>query len=113
MPLVSNALEHGASDQPIRVQVEAQPAVLVLSVTNDDKPIADELIPALFLPSRRGPNRGARTGLGLGPYIVSEIVRAHGGDITVRSARDAGTTFACRLPRVGEAPASHALSGTS
>jgi signal transduction histidine kinase len=34
-------------------------------------------------------------GLGLGLYIVREIVRAHGGTIQVKSSQEEGTTFAC------------------
>ena len=37
-------------------------------------------------------------GLGLGLYIVREIARLHGGEVSVRSAADAGTTFFLRLP---------------
>jgi two-component system, NtrC family, sensor histidine kinase PilS len=39
-------------------------------------------------------------GRGLGLAIVFQIVRQHGGDITVRSAADQGTQFDVRLPLV-------------
>ena len=39
-------------------------------------------------------------GLGLGLYISREIVLAHGGRITVRSAEHEGTTFQVSLPRM-------------
>jgi signal transduction histidine kinase len=61
---------------------------------------ADQL-PTIFEPFRRvasGPE-----GLGLGLYIVKEIVRAHGGTIEVRSSADEGTTFACLWRRNGAA----------
>ena len=46
-----------------------------------------------------------RLGTGLGLAIVFQIVRQHGGDITVRSAADQGTQFDVRLPLVpGLAP---------
>ncbi|WP_081322751.1 sensor histidine kinase [Microbacterium testaceum] len=38
-------------------------------------------------------------GSGLGLAISRDIVRAHGGEITVSSALGSGTTFIVRLPR--------------
>ena len=37
--------------------------------------------------------------LGLGLYIVREIVNAKGGTITVASTAQQGTTFTVRIPR--------------
>jgi signal transduction histidine kinase len=55
----------------------------------------------IFDPFQRGPaeqHRGIK-GIGLGLYIAQQIVRAHGGEITVRSSPVAGTTFSVSLPR--------------
>jgi signal transduction histidine kinase len=40
------------------------------------------------------------TGLGLGLFIVSEIVSAHRGTVAASSSKAAGTTFSVRLPRL-------------
>ncbi|RML92306.1 Sensory box histidine kinase, partial [Pseudomonas syringae pv. maculicola] len=37
--------------------------------------------------------------VGLGLFIVREIIRAHLGEITVSSSTDAGTTFTVAFPR--------------
>jgi signal transduction histidine kinase len=37
--------------------------------------------------------------LGLGLYIVREIVTAHHGDISVSSSEERGTTFRVQLPK--------------
>jgi signal transduction histidine kinase len=42
----------------------------------------------------------AKTGLGLGLFIVREIVNAHDGRVGVTSSESEGTTFTVRLPRV-------------
>ena len=70
---------------------------MVLSVHNDGEPISPDVLPILFEPFRRGDR--SPNGLGLGLYIVREIIRRHGGTIDVRSSSDAGTTFVLRWPR--------------
>jgi signal transduction histidine kinase len=55
----------------------------------------------LFNPLNRGPQESPAAnpeGLGLGLFIVREVVRAHGGEVQLRS--EAGeTVFSVRLPR--------------
>ena len=64
-----------------------------------DKPMPPELLRVLFDPFQRGRADGRNLGgLGLGLYIVREIVHAHGGTIDVTSDAEA-TTFRVRLPR--------------
>ncbi len=100
--LVANALEHGAKDGPVRVSVGRDGEDAVLEVANDGPPIAPELMAVMFEPFSRGsPPRDAShaRGLGLGLYIVHQIVSAHGGSIAVHSSVERGTTFTVRLPR--------------
>jgi len=54
----------------------------------------------LFEPFKRG-ERGhdSERSVGLGLFIVRELVAAHGGSVEVRSNADAGTTFKVSLPR--------------
>jgi signal transduction histidine kinase len=65
----------------------------------------------MFEPFKRGEGVGESWGgVGLGLYIVREIVRAHGGAVVVRSDEATGTTFEVTLPahaprRVGSTPA--------
>jgi signal transduction histidine kinase len=50
----------------------------------------------LFTPFEGGVRKG---GSGLGLAISSELVRGHGGDLSLKSTGAAGTTFEIRLPR--------------
>jgi two-component system, sensor histidine kinase and response regulator len=98
--LIGNALEHGASDAPITVRADGtSPHEVVLTVNNKGQIPAEEL-PHLFEPFRSGRQAGRRAeGLGLGLYIVDQLVRAHEGTVRVTSNDRDGTTFEVRLPR--------------
>lgn len=99
--LLSNALEHGGGASRVRVSLAADEAVATITVFNDGPPIPREVQQSIFQPYRRGDagERKARRGLGLGLFIVREIARAHGGEVTLEST-GSGTSFAVRLPRL-------------
>ncbi|MDO9018679.1 MAG: PAS domain-containing sensor histidine kinase [Deltaproteobacteria bacterium] len=92
--LITNAVAHG--EDPISVAVHGEGDLVTLTVQNHGPPIRQSLLPTLFEPYH-GDERSK--GLGLGLYIVCEIVRAHGGVITVRSEAGEGTLFTVALPR--------------
>ncbi len=95
--LLGNAIEHGAAGASIGVHLQRQADSVALSVSNRGEPIPAHALATVFQPFRRGP--GARTsgGVGLGLHIVSQIARAHGGDVTVTSDHEA-TVFRVTLP---------------
>jgi two-component system sensor histidine kinase/response regulator len=94
--LVGNALQHSA-DGPVRVSLRGTDDEVTLTVHNGGEPISEETLPTLFEPFKRGDT--SVRGLGLGLYIVGEIVRAHGGTVGVTSSVAEGTTFRVSLPR--------------
>jgi len=99
--LVSNALNYGASGSLVSLRILGEPGWVTLSVHNTGSPIAQQLLPVLFEPLRRGASHveHSRRSVGLGLYIVKHIVDAHGGAIEVQSGSSEGTTFSLRLPR--------------
>jgi sigma-B regulation protein RsbU (phosphoserine phosphatase) len=95
--LVANAVSHGALGQPITVRTDSVAAPFRITVHNHGGPIPPELVPRLFQPMARGPE-AASHGVGLGLYIVREIVQGHGGEVRVESTAAAGTSFILDLP---------------
>lgn len=100
--LVSNAVKYGSADTPIRVALLGEKTGVQLEVTNSGSTIDQSVRSRIFDPLRRGLAAGdsqdAPEGLGLGLFIVREIVDAHGGEVDVRSG-GGETTFVVRLPR--------------
>ena len=97
--LIGNALRHGTAGTPISVAVRGAGGVATLAVTNSGN-VAEDVLPQIFDPFRgtRDRHRGRYGGLGLGLYIVQQIVLAHGGRIDVRTG-DGTTTFTVELPQ--------------
>jgi signal transduction histidine kinase len=96
--LIGNALKHGAPEGTVKVSAQAEESELVLSVWNAGDPIPPENIDKICEPFWRHSSTGNREGLGLGLYICSQIVRAHGGTLSVTSSQESGTSFTARLP---------------
>src|SRR5438067_4898867 len=99
--LLTNALKYGAAGTPVRISLRATDGVVVLAVHNEGSPISPEMLPRLFDAFQRGPQAedGNADGLGLGLFIVQQIVAAHGGSVDVTSREGDGTTFTVRWPR--------------
>ncbi|MFP2934065.1 PAS domain S-box protein, partial [Pyxidicoccus sp. 3LG] len=105
--LGGNALQYSPLDAPVTFTLTDAASAVVLEVHNPGEPIPADVIPRLFDPFRRGTSAsqggGVGGGLGLGLYIVEQVVKGHGGRIEVTSTAGAGTTFRVTLPR-GEGP---------
>jgi PAS domain S-box-containing protein len=98
--LVGNAGQHGRLDGAITVTLDGRQADSVTLTVHNQGDIPAEMIPTLFDPFRgTRQERDASRGLGLGLFIVKELVRAHGGTVDVASSPSAGTAFSVRLPR--------------
>jgi signal transduction histidine kinase len=106
--LVGNASTYGSA-APVGVRIVGNGSDVTLHVHNGGEPIPAELIPAVFEPLSRGTEHRRAGNIGLGLFIVNEIVLAHGGTVTVQSSVDDGTTFSVSLPR-GAATAGRAHS---
>ncbi|MGY1408159.1 ATP-binding protein [Luteimonas sp. A611] len=98
--LVNNAIKHGTAPGSVSVVLAQEGDNTLLTVENHGAAIPPALLATMFDPLRRGASAdipGDHSGLGLGLFVVSEVVKAHGGEVTVRSISDS-TSFTMRLP---------------
>jgi len=94
--LLSNAIKFTQAGGAVTVAAKRNGAGLDLSVSDTGIGIAADQLPRLF--DRFWQAQGRRDGAGLGLYIASGIVDAHGSALTVESVHGAGSTFSFALP---------------
>ncbi len=101
--LLSNALKYGPG-KPIEIGVTADADVVTLRVRDYGMGISPGDQARIFERFERAVSQRHFGGLGLGLWIVRQIVLALGGYISVRSQPGQGSEFMVTLPRVAPAP---------
>ncbi|MEP7286679.1 MAG: GAF domain-containing protein [Chloroflexota bacterium] len=99
--LVVNAInytpEGGTVDIELSMEQAANGPCSVIRVRDTGIGIAADLVQHIFEPFFRA-NMGTVRGTGLGLTISQEIIKLHGGEISVQSEKNVGTTFTIQLP---------------
>jgi PAS domain S-box-containing protein len=97
--LISNAIKYG-KDKPIEIHIQATPdhKTARMQVKDQGIGIAPDFHGKIFERYERASESKKIAGLGLGLYITSQAVAAHGGRIWVESKPDHGSTFTVELP---------------
>jgi two-component system sensor histidine kinase/response regulator len=96
--LLGNSVRHGEASKPILLSLVGSDEEVLIRVKNAGS-IPPHILPDVFNPFRSAENKANRQGLGLGLYIVDQIILAHGGSVDVTSTPEDGTTFSVHLPR--------------
>ena len=98
--LVSNAIKYSPEGSRVEVSLTRQQQEVLLAVTDHGVGISEQDQRQMFEPFRRfDASKHNIPGVGLGLFVVRQIVRAHGGRIEVDSAPGRGTTVRVWLPR--------------
>ena len=101
--LFTNAVKHNRNGGEVRFCLESSNEAIEFEVFNTGQPIPEAARERVFDRFYRGDasrNR-ASGGTGLGLNLAREIVRAHGGELTLLSSTVVGTTFVLHLPHSG------------
>ncbi len=107
--LIDNAIEASLPGNGVRVRLTHEPDRIIIAVIDKGRGMTDEFVhERLFRPFSSTKN----SGFGLGAFQARVLLREAGGDLTVSSALDQGTTMRITLPLVKprEAPMPLALS---
>jgi signal transduction histidine kinase len=98
--LLSNAIKYSPDAQTVEMDLSASPETVTIRVRDHGLGIPREQRDKIFERFYRAsdPKQRAIPGLGMGLYIVAEIVKRHEGTISVDSAVGKGSTFTVTLP---------------
>lgn len=96
--LILNALDVTPKGGRIEITVQraSDPKFLALTVTDFGTGIPEHILPSIFDPFFT--TKSKRGGTGLGLSVSQGIVAKHGGEISVKSKLNVGTTFTVTLP---------------
>ncbi len=98
--LIQNAIKYSPPGAPVTLRVERQDDSACVAVADRGIGIPQAALSQLFQRFYRAPNVDDRqiSGIGIGLYVVKEIMMLHNGTVAVESIEDQGSTFTIRLP---------------
>ena len=100
--VIANAVRHSPEGGVVTVGAKRDDGRVRFDISDQGPGVASEYRERIFEKFFRVPGTKGE-GIGLGLYISREIVRAHGGDMGVESARSGGARFWFTLPVPGAA----------
>ena len=97
--LLDNAVKYTPSGGSVSVSTTVYPMFSAVHVRDTGPGIAEEEQPKIFQRFYRGTAYREQEGVGIGLYLVRQIVEGQGGFVKVRSQPGQGSTFSLYLPR--------------
>lgn len=94
--VIRNALRYSEGEVIVQIKLEAQ--TVHIDIQDHGPGIEPEYIPRLFSRFQRGRQTRGKSGSGLGLHLSREILRRHGGDLSLYANGQDGATFRLSLP---------------
>ena len=98
--LIQNAISYGEPNSPIEIRIGEIPKYIVIKVRDYGAGISKEDIDKIFNRYYSAAKKFRKIGTGLGLYLAQQVVKSHGGELTVESEKGQYTEFTIQLPAV-------------
>ncbi len=98
--LINNAISYGESDSPIEISIGEIPKYITIKVKDYGIGISQADINKIFNKYYSAAKKFRKIGTGLGLYLSFQIMKAHGGELTVESQEGEYTEFCLKLPAI-------------
>lgn len=98
--LIQNAISYGEAGSPIEINIGEIPQYIVIKVKDYGAGISKTDIDKIFNKYYSAAKKFRKIGTGLGLYLALQIVKSHGGELTVESEEGKFTEFTIKLPAV-------------
>lgn len=96
--LISNAISHSNTKDRIDIKTGEIPGYVTISVIDYGQGITKKDLKLIFNKYYSAAKKFRKIGTGLGLYLSQQIVKSHGGEITVNSEENVQTEFCVKLP---------------
>lgn len=96
--LISNAISHSNTKEKIDITTGEISGFITISVIDYGQGIPPKELKLIFNKYYSAAKKFRKIGTGLGLYLSQQIVKSHGGEITVNSEENIRTEFCIKLP---------------
>lgn len=96
--LINNAISHSNTKKDIDIKTGEIPGFITISVIDYGQGIPQKDIKLIFNKYYSAAKKFRKIGTGLGLYLSQQIIRSHGGEITVESEENVRTEFCIKIP---------------
>lgn len=96
--LINNAISHSNTKKDIDIETGEIPGFVTISIIDYGQGIPPNEIKLIFNKYYSSAKKFRKIGTGLGLYLSQQIIRSHGGEISVTSEENVRTEFCIKLP---------------
>lgn len=98
--LIQNAISYGEKGSPIKISIGEIPQYIVIKVKDFGAGISQTDIDKIFNKYYSAAKKFRKIGTGLGLYLALQIIKGHGGELSVESEEGKFTEFTIKLPAI-------------